>query len=91
MPSTSILRKAKLTVTISRDVVNKIDEIAKEKGTPRSQVMEDMLRDSLLKSKKRAIEKDIEAYYLSLTEKEKKEDREWTKIAAESAKRRWDD
>ena len=50
-----------------------------------------MLRDSLLKSKKRAIEKDIEAYYLSLTEKEKKEDREWTKIAAESAKRTWDD
>ncbi len=91
MPSTSTLRKAKLTVTISGDVVNKIDEIAKEKGTPRSQVMEDMLRDSLLKSKKRAIEKDIETYYLSLTEKEKKEDREWTKIAAESAKRTWDD
>jgi len=91
MPSTSTLRKAKLTVTISDDVVNKIDEIAKEKGTPRSQVMEDMLRDSLLKSKKRAIEKDIEAYYLSLTEKEKKEDGEWTKIAAESAKRTWDD
>ena len=90
MPSTSTLRKAKLTVTISGDVVNKIDEIAKEKGTPRSQVMEDMLRDSLLKSKKRAIEKDIEAYYLSLTEKEKKEDGEWTKIAAESAKRTWD-
>jgi metal-responsive CopG/Arc/MetJ family transcriptional regulator len=91
MPSTSILRKAKLTVTISGDVVNKIDEIAKEKRTPRSQVMEDLLRDSLLKAKKRAIEKDIESYYLSLTEKEKKENREWTKIAAESAKRTWND
>ncbi len=91
MPSTSILRKTKLTVTISGDVVNKIDEIAKEKRTPRSQVMEDLLRDSLLKVKKRAIEKDIESYYLSLTEKEKKEDREWTKIAAESAKRTWND
>jgi len=32
MPSTSALRKAKLTVTISGDVVNEIDEIAKEKG-----------------------------------------------------------
>jgi hypothetical protein len=53
--------------------------------------MEEMLRDWLLKSKKRAIEKDIEAYYLSLTEKEKKEDREWIKIAAESAKRTWND
>ena len=91
MPSTSILRKTKLTVTISGDVVNEIDEIAKGKGTPRSQVMEEMLRDSLLKSKKRAIEKDIEAYYLSLSEKEKRGDREWTKIAAESAKRTWND
>ena len=91
MPSASILHKAKLTVTISGDVVNEIDKIAKKKGTPRSQIMEEMLRDSLLKSKKRAIEKDIEAYYLSLSEKEKKEDREWTKIAEESAKRTWND
>jgi metal-responsive CopG/Arc/MetJ family transcriptional regulator len=91
MPSTSTLRKAKLTVTISGDVVNEIDEIAKEKGTPRSQIMEEIIRDWLSKSKKRAIERDIEAYYLSLSEGEKKEDREWTKVAEESAKRRWDD
>jgi len=91
MPSTSILRKTKLTVTISGDVVYVIDKIAKEKGTPRSQIMEEMLRDSLLRSKKRAIEKDIEAYYLSLSEKEKKEDREWTKVAEGSAKRTWND
>ncbi len=91
MSSASSLRKAKLTVTISGDVVNEIDEIAKEKGTPRSQVMEEALRDWLVRSKKKAIEKDIEAYYLSLTDKEKKEDREWTKIAAESAERAWDD
>ncbi|VAX31864.1 hypothetical protein MNBD_NITROSPIRAE03-988 [hydrothermal vent metagenome] len=91
MPFTSTTRKAKLTVTISGDVVNEIDEIAKEKGTPRSQVMEEILRDWLIKSRKQAIEKDIEAYYLSLTEKEKKEDREWVKIAAESAKRTWND
>ncbi len=91
MPFTSTLRKAKLTVTISGDVVNEIDEIAKVKGTPRSQVMEELLRDSLLKSKRREIEKSIEAYYLSLSGKEKKEDREWTKITAEGAERRWDD
>jgi len=91
MPSTSILHKAKLTITISSDVASKIDEIAKEKGAPRSQVMEEMLRDWLLKSKKREIEKNIEAYYLSLTETEKKEDRKWTKIATESARRTWND
>jgi len=91
MPSTRTLRKAKLTVTISGDVINEIDEIAKQKRTPRSQVMEELLRDSLLKSKKREIEKSIEAYYLSLSEKEKKEDREWNKIATESAERTWND
>lgn len=91
MLSGSTLRKAKLTVTISGDVVDEIDEIAKEKKAPRSQIMEEMLRDGLLKSKKRAIEKNIEAYYLYLTEKEKNEDREWTRIAEESVKRTWDD
>lgn len=50
-----------------------------------------MLRDSLRKSKKMAIEKEIEAYYQSLTEKEKNEDREWSRIAAENAKRTWND
>jgi len=53
--------------------------------------MEELLRDGLLKFKKTAIEKDIEAYYLSLTEKERKEDGQWAKIAAESAKRTWND
>ncbi len=91
MPSTSIFRKTKLTVTISGDVVNEIDEIAQKNGSPRSQIMEGMLRDSLLKSKKKAVEKDIEAYYLSLSEEEKEEDREWAYLASENAKRVWGD
>ncbi len=94
MSSTSTLRKTrktKITVTISSDVASEIDKIARQKKSPRSQVMEEMLRDGLLKSKKRAIEKDIETYYMSLTEKEKKEDREWAKVAEESAKRTWND
>ena len=91
MSSTSILRKTKLTITISNDVSSEIDEIARKKGTPRSQVIEEILRDWLSRSKKKAIEKDIKAYYLSLTEEEKKENREWTRITAESAKRTWND
>lgn len=91
MQSASNLHKSKLTVTISGDVVDQIDEIARGKGAPRSQVMEEALRYWLHQTRKRAVEKDIEAYYLSLTEKQKKEDREWIKSAAESAKRTWDD
>ena len=89
MPST--LRKAKLTVTLSGDVVNEIDAIAKEKGTPRSQVMEKILREWLLKFKKIEIERDIEKYYLSLTEKEKEEEKEWRKLSTENAKRIWNE
>ncbi|HEQ78444.1 MAG TPA: ribbon-helix-helix protein, CopG family, partial [Euryarchaeota archaeon] len=57
MSSARTLRKTKMTVTISSDVACEIDKIARKKKSPRSQVMEEMLRDALLKSKKRAIEK----------------------------------
>ncbi len=91
MASVNTMRKAKLTITISSDLSSEIDEIARVKGTPRSQLMEEILRDWLSVSKKKAIEKDIKAYYLSLTEEEKKENKEWTEAAAESAKRSWND
>jgi metal-responsive CopG/Arc/MetJ family transcriptional regulator len=91
MPSESTTRKAKLTVTIDKDVIEQIDGIAKKEETPRSKVMEVLLRDGLLNSKKKEIEKQIEAYYLSLTESEKNEDSKWAEIAAESAKRTWND
>ncbi|MHB1276627.1 MAG: ribbon-helix-helix domain-containing protein [Candidatus Humimicrobiaceae bacterium] len=91
MSSLNTIRKAKLTITISSDLSSEIDEIAKGKGTPRSQLMEEILRDWLSVSKKKAIEKDIRAYYISLTEEEKKENKEWTEISAESAERNWND
>jgi len=91
MTSVNTMRKAKLTITISSDLSSEIDEIARVKGTPRSQLMEEILRDWLSVSKKKAIEKNIKAYYLSLTEEEKKENKEWTEAAAESAKRSWND
>lgn len=91
MSSTSTMRKTKLTITIANDVSNEIDKIAKRKGIPRSQVIEEILRYWLLKSKREAVEREIKDYYLSLTEEEKKESREWIKITTESAKRIWND
>lgn len=69
MPSVSTLEKTRLTVTISNDVVNEIDKIAKEKETTRSQIMEELLHMGLLKFKKRRLEKESKAYCLSLIEK----------------------
>ena len=91
MSSLITMRNAKLTITISSDLSSEIDKIAKRKGTPRSQLIEEILRDWLSLSKKKAIEKDIKAYYISLTEEEKKENKEWSEAAAESAERTWND
>lgn len=91
MPSAGALHKAKLTVTISSEVVNEIDKISKGKRAPRSQVMEEALRYWLLQTRKKAIEQEVAAYYLSLTEEEKKEDRTWAKTSSENAKGAWRD
>ncbi len=91
MPSLNTMRKAKFTVTITRDVANQIEEIVKIKKIPRSQVMEEILRDWLSNSKRKTTEKEIKDYYLSITEEEKKEDRQWSRLTIESAKRTWDD
>lgn len=91
MSSRGLASKTKVTVTLGRDVASAIDKIAKSNKAPRSQVMETILREGLRHVKKRAVEKDIETYYLSLTENEKKEDKEWTLMAAESAEGLWDE
>jgi len=91
MPSLNTMRKAKFTVTITRDVANQIEEIVKIKKIPRSHVMEEILRDWLSNSKRKTTEKEIKDYYLSITEEEKKEDRQWSRLTIESAKRTWDD
>lgn len=91
MSSRGLASKTKVTVTLGRDVASAIDKIAKSNKAPRSQVMETILREGLRHAKKRAVEKDIETYYLSLTENEKKEDKEWTLMAAESAEGLWDE
>ncbi len=84
-------RKTKLTVTISNHLAGQIDNLAKERKAPRSRIIEDILQETLQKYKKKTIECEIEEYYLSMTEEEKKENGEWAMIAAESARRRWDD
>ena len=91
MAFTNTIRKAKLTITINSDLAGEINEIARGKEIPRSQLMEEILREWLSVSKKKAVEMDIRAYYMSLTEEEKRENKEWSDAAAESAERIWND
>ncbi|NQT57317.1 MAG: hypothetical protein HQ551_13925, partial [Desulfobacteraceae bacterium] len=54
-------------------------------------LVENILRDWHREQKVREVENQIEQYYLSLSNDEKDEDRQWTKIATESSKRLWEE
>jgi len=83
--------KVKVTATIDPDIIDAIDSyLKKTKNRSRSKFIEDILRSWYMEQKRTEIEKKMEKYYLSLSEDEKKEDKEWTKIAAESLKNLWE-
>ncbi len=83
--------KTKITVTLSHDLVHQLDRLPNTKARSRSQVVEEALRRWLEEYKQRELDSQVEEYYLSLSKAERQEDKEWTKIAAKSAKRLWDE
>ena len=82
--------KTKVTVTLSLDLVRKLDELlhAPETGS-RSQVIEEALRRWLDDQAKEELERQTEAYYHSLSKAERREDRQWSQVAGHSAKHLW--
>nr|HID60114.1 ribbon-helix-helix protein, CopG family [Desulfobacterales bacterium] len=84
--------KVKVTASLDPELVKAIDEFLKEfKTRSRSQLIEDVLRRWHKEQKKREIESQIEEYYLSLSNEEQEEDRQWSKIAAQSAHGLWEE
>ena len=82
--------KIKVTVTLSHDLVRKLDELLDApEASSRSQLVEEALRRWLYDQVKEELERQTEEYYHSLSEAERKEDRQWSKIAGRSAKRLW--
>jgi len=89
---TSSSARVKITTSLDPELVKEIDEYVKgSKARSRSQLVENILRDWHREQKVRKVENQIEQYYLSLSNDEKDEDRQWAKIAAESAKRLWEE
>ena len=83
--------KTKVTVTLSHDLVRKLDELLEApEASSRSQLVEEALRRWLYDQAKEELERQTEEYYHSLSEAERKEDRQWSKVAAHSAKHLWD-
>jgi metal-responsive CopG/Arc/MetJ family transcriptional regulator len=84
--------KTKITVTLSPDLVRQLDALvdSPEAGS-RSRLVEEAVRRWLRERAKKELERQTEEYYHSLSRAERKEDKEWSKIAARSAKDLWDE
>lgn len=89
---TSSLTKVKVTASLDAQLVKNLDEFLKEsKSRSRSQLIEDVLSKWQIEQKRRQLESQVEKYYLSLSDEEQKEDRQWSQIAAESARHLWEE
>jgi len=84
-------QKAKITVTLSNDLVHQIDKLLDSpEASSRSQMVEEAVRRWLRDQAQKELERQTEEYYLSLSRAERNEDRQWSRITARSAKRLWD-
>lgn len=84
-------QKAKITVTLSNDLVHQLDKLLDSpEASSRSQLVEEAVRRWLRDQAQKELERQTEEYYLSLSKAERNEDRQWSKIAGRSAKRLWD-
>ena len=91
MGSRTSSAKVKVTASLDGKLVKAIDEFVEAyKARSRSQLIEDILRDWHEEQKRQELEREIEQYYLSLSKKECEEDRQWSKIAARSARNLWE-
>jgi len=82
--------KTRITITLSPDVVRQLDALldSPEAGS-RSRLVEEALRRWLRHRAQKELERQTEEYYLALSGAERKEDKQWSKIAARSAKDLW--
>jgi len=84
-------KKSKITVTLSSDLVHQIDQLLDSpEARSRSHLVEEAVRRWLRDQAQKDLERRTEEYYLSLSKAERKEDQQWSKIAARSGKCLWD-
>ena len=82
--------KTKVTVTLNPELVRQLDELSDTpKAGSRSRLVEEAVRVWLYDQAQKDLERQTEEYYLSLSKAERKEDKQWSKIAARSARRLW--
>lgn len=83
--------KEKVTVTLSPQVIRRIDRWCDEmKVNSRSAAIEHFLQKSMLSDEERRLEAATEAYYRSLSDQETQEDRKWAKQSSRLAVPRYE-
>jgi len=91
-PTSSHTTKAKITITLSPDLVRQLDALVDTpEARSRSQLVEEALRQWLEERVRRELERQTEEYYRSLSPAEQKEDQQWSTIATEAARRLWEE
>jgi len=83
--------KTKITITLNPELVRQIDALLDSpQAGSRSRLVEEAIRRWLREEAQQELERQTEEYYQSLSEAERKEDKEWSNIATRSARRLWE-
>lgn len=90
-PKGSRAIKVRVTASFDPALVQTIDTLARTTGhSSRSRLIEEALQYWIAAQRRRNLEQQIEAYYLSLSEAEREEDREWAEGASHASTTLWD-
>ena len=77
--------KAKVSITVEQAVLRKA--MALGRGKSRSEVFESALTQWVRSRSRGALDREIERYYASLTDEERREDARWSKLGDETLRR----
>ncbi|HJS73978.1 MAG TPA: ribbon-helix-helix protein, CopG family [Vicinamibacteria bacterium] len=82
------MAKTKVSVTIERSVLERVDRASK--GKSRSEVVEPALRHWLNEGRRLELDEEIARYYCERREDELAEDRSWAALSAKQIGKTWD-
>ena len=84
-------RKIRVTATLDQEIVQALDRAARQHRLgSRGQALAAAVKHWVREQREREIDRDIEAYYRSLTPAERREEKEWGDFASRQAARLWD-
>jgi metal-responsive CopG/Arc/MetJ family transcriptional regulator len=83
------VRKEKVTLSLSSDILAAIDKIVESSHLSRSGVVEDVLEDWVEQERRNQLSQEAAEYYKSLTPEERREDVAIARFGTKTAKKVW--